>query len=276
MGGGKSTYSRAADTGQDAANTASMIAKELYTSTGPLRASFMDEFKGLSEGEMPFGSNAWNSMFSAARGPIEDQYGRARENILATNPTGGGMFENLANIETEKAGTLGGISAQYLSDFLNKAYGAAWQTPQTSMAGLGSVMNFGTGAMQAAEQGSQARASMCCFVFAATDPKDELLEYVRRYKDSHYDVDSTVAHGYKRLALWLVPSMRKYKTIKKLIKFIMVHPMEMYAKAHYEERVLLKMVLSPIAHFWTFIYSVVGNCYGLKEWIQYWRLTDKW
>jgi len=254
MGGGKSTYSRAADTGQDAAQTAAQIAKQLYGETSPLRSSFMEEFAGLSEGKMPFGSN-WNSMFSAARGPVEDQYGRARENIIATNPMGGRMFEGLADIETEKAGTLGGMSANYLSDFLNKAYGAAWQVPQTSMAGLGSVMNFGTGAMQAAEQGAQARSSMCCFNFL--EAEGEIYPTVRRYRDEHYLRDGKVALGYVRFAIIFVPLMRKFRWFKKMIRLVMTKPLKSYSMWYYGEN-KVGFIFYPFKFFWVNSWRILG------------------
>ena len=254
MGGGKSILPRAADTGQDAANTASWIAKQLYTETDPLRDSFMSEFAGLEEGKMPFGSN-WNSMFSAARGPVEDQYGRARENIIATNPTGGRMFENLADVETQKAGTLGGMSAQYLSDFLNKAYGAAWQTPQTSLAGLGSVMNFGAAAMGAGGQGAQAVGSGCCFNFL--EAEGEIYSTVRRYRDEHYLRDGKVSLGYVRFAIIFVPLMRKFRWFKKMIRLVMTKPLKSYSMWYYGQN-KIGFIFYPFKFFWVNLWRILG------------------
>lgn len=115
---------------------------------------------------------------------------------------------------------------------------------------------------------------VCCYVFVASDPTDELLEYVRQYKDAHYDVDSVVAQGYKRLATILVPLMRRYKFFKYFIKLIMVHPMELYAKAYYEDRLIPQIILYPFTRVWVSLYALFGVFWGLKGWQKYWGLKE--
>jgi hypothetical protein len=274
MGGGKNTYSRASEAGQMADYQTANMANQMYNQTQPLRQGFFDEWNQMNATGNP--SAAMNTGYGVLRNPSESQYNVARQNVIGSNPKGGGLFDQLTNVETSRANSLSQVMANLYQDERNKIYGTAMGEPQVSMSGLGNVMQYGTGAMGTAEQGAQARSSFCCFIFCATDPNDELLEYVRKYKDSHYDIDSNVAQGYKRLALWLVPSMRKHKVIKRIIKTVMVHPMELYAKAHYEENYVLKLILSPIAHFWTFVYSIIGNYYGLRGWMKYWRLIDRW
>lgn len=273
MGGGKGQYKMGGNEGLLAGYEATKIAKDLYESTSPIRQGFYNEWGDLNEGKMPF---SFQTMYAPAKQAIEDQYGIARENVLANTPMGGGLFDQLTNVETARAGQLSQTVAQAVQDMVSKAYGAAFQSPQTSVQALGIPAQIGQAAWGAAEQGAQARSNFCCFIFCATDPKDMLLEYVRQYKDSHYDIDSNVAQGYKRLALWLVPSMRRHQAVKKLIKFVMVHPMELYAQAHYEDKVWKKILLSPISKFWTLTYALIGNYYGLRGWMQYWRLIDRW
>ncbi len=131
-----------------------------------------------------------------------------------------------------------------------------------------------TGAVTEAESKKGAGFGVCCFIFCATDPTDELLQVIRRYKDSHFSKLSTVARGYKRLAIWLVPSMRRHNIVKQLIKYVMVHPMELYAKAYYDGETFKKTILSPIANFWVSIYWLVGKLYGEKAWVRYLRLKE--
>ena len=138
---------------------------------------------------------------------------------------------------------------------------------------------LGKYAMQAPAVGHASRGrersasdSVCCYIFCAASPTDELLEYVRRYKDSHYEIDSTVAQGYKRLALFLVPLMRKSPIIKWIVKWMMVHPMELYAKAYYQEKTLLKLTLYPLTRVWVGLYALIGKIHGLSEWHKYWEL----
>jgi hypothetical protein len=145
-------------------------------------------------------------------------------------------------------------AAEYLSAYTTKAPAVGSTTIAESKKGAG----FG----------------ICCFIFLSTDPTDELLQAVRRYKDSHYDKESIVAHGYKRLAIWLVPSMHKYNVVKQLVKYVMVHPMELYAKAYYDKATLTELMLYPIAHFWVAIYWTVGKFYGEKQWTRYQSLKE--
>jgi len=123
--------------------------------------------------------------------------------------------------------------------------------------------------LKAQKMGQISGAMPCCYIFLASDPEDELLSFVRKYKDSHFDRESKVAHGYKRLALWLVPAMRKHSIVKKLVRFFMVHPMELYAKAYYEKKPIRKAAFFPIALFWGTVYGVIGGLYGERNWVKY-------
>lgn len=118
------------------------------------------------------------------------------------------------------------------------------------------------------------QGGLCCYNFIAAGSTGELLEYVRRYKDSHYDLDSMVAQGYKRLAMWIVPQMMKHNSIKALIKWVMVHPMELYAKAYYENNLFLQIFLYPLTRVWVSIYALLGTFYGLRSWQEYWDLRE--
>jgi hypothetical protein len=112
-GGGKSQAEETQDLAYNSSLVAALQSKELYEQTKPLRTSFMDQFQNIKKGQMPFDQTVYPSMLSAARGPIEDQYNVAKENIMAVTPRGGKMFEDLSNVETQRANTLGNISAQY-------------------------------------------------------------------------------------------------------------------------------------------------------------------
>lgn len=117
---------------------------------------------------------------------------------------------------------------------------------------------------------------VCCFIFCAADPDDNLLRMVRRFKDTYYSKLSPIAQGYKRLAIWIVPLMRRYPLVKKVVKALMVHPMSLYAKAFYEEDHLIQALLYPIARFWVSTYWVVGKVYGEKVWRRYFNLIERW
>lgn len=133
---------------------AARISQQLYKDTKPLRQDWLSELGGVMSGSYdPTQSPMFAPIYSNARTGIEDQYGVAKENILSFMPRGGAQGTALANTEMERAKTLGAvpgmISKDLVSDMINKSYGAAWQTPQMSLSGLGTAA-YGQGmAMQA-------------------------------------------------------------------------------------------------------------------------------
>jgi hypothetical protein len=128
-------------------------------------------------------------------------------------------------------------------------------------------------AMQSSQQSA---ATPCCFIFLASELDNELLDYVKQYKDSHFKLESDVALGYKRLAIWIVPKMRKNEHLKNFVKAIMCKPMAIYAKAFYENDLLKQIDLYPLVLFWGLIFGITGKLYGEKGWERYWKLTRCW
>lgn len=67
--------------------------------------------------------------YQAAKSQAERLYGQARDKIISTTPTGGGLYRNLARTDMAKADTLtdalAGINQQELSNALNLATGGA-------------------------------------------------------------------------------------------------------------------------------------------------------
>lgn len=69
--------------------------------------------------------------------------------------------------------------------------------------------------------------SGCCFIFLETY-NGILPAHVRECRDYFYKQKPTVAKGYKRMAKYLVPLMKKSNTISKLINKFMVKPISEY------------------------------------------------
>jgi hypothetical protein len=82
----------------------------------------------------------YKPLFGLQKQSLESQYQQAKNNILASTPTGGNLAGSLGNLETGRATAMGAmpaeLSAGILNDMLNKAYGAAFQTPTTTLSGL--------------------------------------------------------------------------------------------------------------------------------------------
>jgi hypothetical protein len=75
------------------------------------------------------------------------------------------------------------------------------------------------GGSSAAGQG----ANMCCFIFLESY-NGKLPWFVRECRDEYYKQEPKVSSGYKKMAKWLVPLMKQYKTITQLVNYLMVIP----------------------------------------------------
>jgi len=225
------------------------IARQLWGESQPFRAAYHRAWGDILGGEMPFGE-AGSTIMGAAREPIEAQYGMARRNVLETVPEGGRLEEALADVDVARAQGLQNVVATYLMDQLNKMYGAAFQAPQLSIAGLQGV---GQHAVQTGTAASQAAAGACCFNFL--EAEGEIHSAVRRYRDEHYPKNGRVGRGYLRCARVFVPLMQKYKSFKAFIRIIMTKPLKSYAQWFYGEN-RHGFIFRPIA----------------EGWVNYWRL----
>ena len=85
----------------------------------------------------------YEPLFGLQKQSLESQYQRAKQNIMASTPSGGNLTGALTGLEATRASTMGALPAELssgiLGDMLNTAYGVAFQAPQTSIAGLGSA-----------------------------------------------------------------------------------------------------------------------------------------
>ncbi len=100
---------------------------------------------------------------------VEQSYGGARENILASLPTGGVQQQSLSDLEGQRAGNLSDIMSQIMTSELQNAYTTAGQSfPQmlqgfqaaTGAGGLagqeaGSILNYLAQLMAQASIGSK-------------------------------------------------------------------------------------------------------------------------
>lgn len=141
MGGGKSPKTPAPSPYETAA---AGIAQKTYEQTDPLRTAMLSQMGDLvSGGYDPTKSPLYAPLFTTARTAPEAQYQVARDSILAGTPRGGGQTAVLGELARARAQEVGELPAMLsnniLQDLLSKTYGAAFNAPQTSMAGLSSI-----------------------------------------------------------------------------------------------------------------------------------------
>ena len=95
-------------------------------------------------------------MYQSVKNAAETQYGRARQDILASTPAGGALYGNLANLDLSKADLLTQQTGALAQDELNRAFSLATGMPMQAMSGLG---NAGLIQAQMANQEAQRNAS---------------------------------------------------------------------------------------------------------------------
>lgn len=138
--GSSSGYSRAGE-------KASRIAQKYYKETAPYRQNAYNRWNQMDAGNWDVTTDV---NWSPARQVLEDQYGRAKENIIANTARGGPLDEALADLSESRAQDLTGLSASILANEQQKKYGAAFGAPQTSAATLSSLAS--TSAMAQAQE----------------------------------------------------------------------------------------------------------------------------
>jgi enamine deaminase RidA (YjgF/YER057c/UK114 family) len=98
----------------------------------------------------PVYERAAQQSMEPVRTTIEDQYGRAKENIIANMPSGGTMLSTLMGVDMDRGQQLGNMEAQnqarlnqlaqsMWADELSRAYGLASMNPSQSMGALGAA-----------------------------------------------------------------------------------------------------------------------------------------
>jgi hypothetical protein len=145
----------------------------------------------------------------------------------------GGMFGNMSLGETQ-AGT-GALSSSSNNLFgLNKEQQAVRDQQAAAWTGLGQGIGGLAGAAFGAPMASGGSAggnlmSKCCFIFLEA-LNGVLPEHVRELRDYYYYMEPSIADGYKSMAGWLVPLMRRSVTIKSIVNNIMVKPIIQYGR----------------------------------------------
>lgn len=164
FGGNESGGSQQANT---AADTLAKLSQQLWDQTGIIRGPVFGQLANfMNNGWDPTTSPMWDPLKSN----VESQFSTARNNIMSNVPAGGALLENLADTETSKANTLSGLAGNMIQDMYNKAYGTAMnssgqalsgygqagqlynqsytgnaQNQMANVAGLGGLMNIGSG-----------------------------------------------------------------------------------------------------------------------------------
>lgn len=88
----------------------------------------------------------------------------------------------------------------------------------------------------------------CCFIFL--EGEGHIANVVRWYRDTRYGRNGAVAKGYRAMAKWLVPLMRKMKIVKWGVKRLMTRPLFRYAEWAFGYN-RYGWMFAPFKWFWT-------------------------
>lgn len=88
----------------------------------------------------PIGIEA-SPLFAAMKQATEDQYGRAKDNILASVPAGGALTSGLVDLETGRARDMVDNLGNLYQQEIDRAMSFALGTPVQTMQGLGQAAN---------------------------------------------------------------------------------------------------------------------------------------
>lgn len=122
-------------------------------------------------------------------------------------------------------------------------------------AGAGSA---GAGAGGAAG-GAGGAGGMCCFIFLEAH-NGTLPWWVRVCRDYYYERNPRIATGYKRMAKWLVPMMKKSKIVRGLVNRLMVTPIAKYGgwMCNVPGYINCKRY-APFKNFWFSVWNWIGG-----------------
>jgi len=120
-----------------------------------------------------------------------------------------------------------------------------------------------TGQLMGGAGGAMAAAKGCCFIFLEGN-NGVLEDSVRKFRDKCFPPDSRVARGYKMMARWLVPFMRKSSFIKKVVKTLMLDPLARVAR-WYKGNDKYGWMFIPVGIFWCLIWGESARLKGIYD-----------
>jgi hypothetical protein len=137
------------------------LSTALFQQTEPLRSEFLTQFGEAATGRTQPLDITGEPEFAAGREAIEDQFGVARKNILASLPRGGSLESALADLETGRARATSGLA---------RDVGAALRARERNILTQGFATGFGApgpafggfaqaGAFQAQQEAARRAAS---------------------------------------------------------------------------------------------------------------------
>lgn len=135
-----------------------------------------------------------------------------------------------------------------LSSLLTPLAGFSGSSGMSGISADTKIKNPVTGAMSTVGGGG------CCFIFLEGGL---LTGKVKELRDELFTKDSYVAKGYRKMAEWLVPWMRKSQFIKKIVIKLMLKPIATYSDKR-------NGFFIPVCIFWCLVWDLYGRLDGIS------------
>jgi hypothetical protein len=110
------------------------LAERLVNQTDPLRQELTNQSTDFLRGDFDVSSLP---QYSAAKNTIEQQFNRAKDNIIAGTPEGGGLTDALIDVEGARAGSLVNVEGALGETETNRALQLATGGAAQGSAGFG-------------------------------------------------------------------------------------------------------------------------------------------
>lgn len=220
------------------------------SSTERMLKQFMEMYGGVLSGKTPPTSLP---EFKYGAAGIDTSINKALEEAFRTagakGLTGGGVNKMMEDITGKGFEAKGKLAGDVTGDLWNRisttGQGIASNDLQAAMAGL----QAHTQKHIAAGQEQSGFGKSCCFIFIEGDM---LTPSVRKIRDQLFPPDCYIANGYRKMAGWLVPLMKRSKLVKSLVKYIMLIPIAKFC--HKKNSLLI-----PICVVWCIVWEMYGR-----------------
>lgn len=132
------------------------MSKDYYSKTAPLRGNVTDRLTNFMQGNL---DPTQSAMYSPIKMTAERQYQTAMDDLMSKTPTGGALYEGMANLGGQKAASITDMIQQIVQDEYNKAYAMGQGSQSTAAAGIQGAASESNKLVSGLAQQQQAGAS---------------------------------------------------------------------------------------------------------------------
>ena len=202
------------------------------------------------------GANLASNLAGTLAQTILGEKGQHAQTQLGAATGYGNLAQNILSQVLGAGQTQRGIQAEQMAEPYQKwAYEQPYSNPWLSLLGPALTTPAFENVPYTREMAGRNLGMSCCFIF---NEGERLTEAVKRYRDKYFPPDSYVSKGYKIMAKWLVPWMRKSRFVKRVVQKIMLNPLSSFAEA-VEAKSQKGWFYAPIGIFWCSTWDQMGR-----------------